>query len=176
MNMSRYLTTRQAAAYLHVGTTSIKRWCDEGQLECEKTAGGHRRFSVAVLDRFQRQGGGVEAFPASLARMSREEVDELEFGVVQLDDDGDVILYNRWESEFTGYSVESVEGKSFFGKVAPCTNNDLVYGAFRRGVDEGKLDEELDYTFTYKMEPRNVHLRLYRHADSKTNWLIVKKI
>ena len=173
--MSHYLTTRQAAAYLHVGTTSIKRWCDDGQLECEKTAGGHRRFSVAVLDRFQRKGLPGDSFLTTLPFMTRQEVDDLDFGVVQLDDDGMVLLYSLWESRFTGFGVESVEGKSFFGRVAPCTNNELVYGAFRRGLDSGSLDTEIDYTFTYKMNPRNVHLHLYRHTQTKTNWIIVTK-
>ena len=174
--MPQYLTTRQAAAYLHVGTTSIKRWCDDGQLECEKTAGGHRRFSVATLDRFQRKGLPGDSFLASVPYMKRSEIDALDFGVIQLDDDGVVLVYNSWESGFTGFSVETVEGKFFFRKVAPCTNNDLVYGAFRRGVDEGVLDTELDYTFTYRMEPRNVHLHLYRHPETRTNWIFVRKI
>lgn len=38
------LTTREAAALLGVGTTSIKRWADSGLLRCVKTPGGHRRF------------------------------------------------------------------------------------------------------------------------------------
>lgn len=43
------LSTRQAAALLGVGTTSIKRWADEGVLACEKTVGGHRRFSRGAV-------------------------------------------------------------------------------------------------------------------------------
>ncbi|MBT8492762.1 MAG: helix-turn-helix domain-containing protein, partial [Deltaproteobacteria bacterium] len=38
------LTTRQAAEIVGVGTTSIKRWSDEGKLPAIKTAGGHRRY------------------------------------------------------------------------------------------------------------------------------------
>jgi excisionase family DNA binding protein len=46
------LTTRQAAAVLGVGTTSVKRWADAGLLECVKTTGGHRRFPRALIDSF----------------------------------------------------------------------------------------------------------------------------
>ncbi|MGF1508683.1 MAG: excisionase family DNA-binding protein [Myxococcota bacterium] len=38
------LTTRDAARKLGVGPSTIKRWADEGVLECVRTAGGHRRF------------------------------------------------------------------------------------------------------------------------------------
>ena len=105
--------------------------------------------------------------------MSRTEIDALDFGVVQLSDNGMVLLYNRWESEFTGFEVASVEGRSFFGKVAPCTNNDIVFGAFRKGVQGNDLDSRIDYTFTYRMEPRNVHLHLYRCRETRTNWITI---
>jgi MerR family transcriptional regulator, light-induced transcriptional regulator len=50
------VTTREAAAILGVGTTSIKRWADRGQLPCVRTAGGHRRFSRAAVLAFRRLG------------------------------------------------------------------------------------------------------------------------
>jgi MerR family transcriptional regulator, light-induced transcriptional regulator len=49
------LSTQDAAALAGVGTTSVKRWADEGVLPCHKTAGGHRRFDRAVLERFLRE-------------------------------------------------------------------------------------------------------------------------
>ncbi len=53
------LTTRQAAAMLGVGTTSIKRWADQGALTCVKTAGGHRRFPRSAIDALLRAHGGT---------------------------------------------------------------------------------------------------------------------
>lgn len=50
------LTTREAAALLGVGTTSIKRWADLGLLRCVKTPGGHRRFP---RDAVEALGGRV---------------------------------------------------------------------------------------------------------------------
>jgi photoactive yellow protein len=170
----QHLTTREAAAYLNVGTTSIKRWCDEGALDCEKTAGGHRRFRVSTLDRFKRGGGVWESFPEQLPSLTRQEIDALDFGVVQLSDEGTVLMYNKWEAEFTGFSVDSVEGRSFFGKVAPCTNNEIVYGVYRKGVEANELNAEIDYTFTYRMDPRNVQLHLYRDPETRTNWMMIR--
>ncbi len=51
---SDLLSTNEAAAMLSVGASTVKRWADEGRLECVKTAGGHRRFPrhavAAMLD------------------------------------------------------------------------------------------------------------------------------
>jgi excisionase family DNA binding protein len=44
------LTTREAAALLGVGTTSIKRWADSGLLACVRTMGGHRRFPRRAVE------------------------------------------------------------------------------------------------------------------------------
>jgi excisionase family DNA binding protein len=44
------LTTRDAARRLGVGPSTIKRWADEGLLECVRTAGGHRRFPRAQVE------------------------------------------------------------------------------------------------------------------------------
>lgn len=108
-----------------------------------------------------------------LAALDRRTADAQEFGVVQLSDDGAVQLYNRWESTLAGVPVATAEGRNFFTQVAPCTNNRLVFGKFKDGVQKGELDVEFNYTFTYKMKPTNVALRLYRDAASRTNWVFV---
>lgn len=55
--MELLLSTAEAARLAGVGTTSVKRWADEGVLDCVKTAGGHRRFDRATLERFLRSHG-----------------------------------------------------------------------------------------------------------------------
>lgn len=48
------LTSAEAAALLGVGPTAVKRWADEGQLPCVRTAGGHRRFERRAVQQFAR--------------------------------------------------------------------------------------------------------------------------
>ncbi len=55
---TEFLTTREAAALLGVGTTSIKRWADTGVLRCVKTAGGHRRFPRVAVEQLLRGQAG----------------------------------------------------------------------------------------------------------------------
>ncbi|MBI4955402.1 MAG: helix-turn-helix domain-containing protein [Myxococcales bacterium] len=51
--LDELLTTQQAAAGLGVGTSSVKRWADQGLLACVRTPGGHRRVPRAALTTLQ---------------------------------------------------------------------------------------------------------------------------
>ena len=108
-----------------------------------------------------------------LPTLSRDLADAQPFGVVRVDDAGVVQLYNRWESALAGVAPADAEGRNFFTQVAPCTNNRLVYGKFQDGLRSGRLDTEFHYTFTYKMKPTNVAIRLYRDVPTSTNWIFV---
>ena len=117
----------------------------------------------------------MDAETAILPGLSREELDDLSFGVVKMDDSGTILMYNRYESELASVSPATAEGKNFFTQVAPCTNNRLVYGRFKEGIAAGEMDISLSYTLTYKMRPTNVRMRLYRDRATRTNWLLVQK-
>jgi len=114
-------------------------------------------------------------FISSIATLSRDAANHAPFGIVKVDDAGVIQLYNKWESDMAGVAPAAAEGKNFFTQVAPCTNNRLVFGRFKEGVGKSDLDAEFNYTFTYKMKPTNVTIRLLRHAPSRTNWVLVTK-
>ncbi len=97
--------------------------------------------------------------------------DELAFGLIAMDLDGTVLAYNRVEGQFAGITPERTLGLVFFTDVAPCTNNYLVSGRFD---DESNLDETINYTFTVKMRPTPVTLRLLKNDISERQYLAVK--
>jgi photoactive yellow protein len=103
-----------------------------------------------------------------------EQLDGANFGVIQVDDDGVVQFFNRYESELSGVTKDQAEGSNFFTEVAPCTNNRLFRGRFKKGVRRGELDEEFTYTYTYKMRPTLVNVHLYRD-EAGHNWITVQK-
>jgi excisionase family DNA binding protein len=49
------LTTKEVARLCRVSDATVKRWEDAGLLQSERTSGGHRRFRVEEVVRFQRE-------------------------------------------------------------------------------------------------------------------------
>jgi excisionase family DNA binding protein len=72
--METLLSTAETARLAGVGTTSVKRWADEGLLSCQKTAGGHRRFARHEVERFL-----CELSPNALFKTSQSWLELLTF-------------------------------------------------------------------------------------------------
>ena len=109
-----------------------------------------------------------------LRHATAEALHDAPFGIIRLDDDGTVTFYNRYESELSGVSPADAIGQNFFVELAPCSNNRLFQGRFRDGLRTGNLDERFTYTFTYKVRPTLVDVRLYRD-DAGQNWILIHK-
>jgi photoactive yellow protein len=109
-----------------------------------------------------------------LRHASEEQLNNASFGIIQVDDEGLVEFFNQYESDLSGMDPDEVQGRNFFTQVAPCTNNRLFRGRFKKGVRRGELDETFTYTYTYKMRPTLVDVHLYRD-ESGNNWITVQK-
>jgi photoactive yellow protein len=110
-----------------------------------------------------------------LGNLSRADADSCDFGVIKLDDTGKVVMVNRYQSELGCVPVPNFEGKHYFTQIAPCTNNGLFYGTFRKGVAANSLNVSFPYTFTFKLKPTNVRVHMYRDPASKTNWVFCQR-
>jgi excisionase family DNA binding protein len=51
------VSPKQVAEALGVSESSVKRWCDQGELSTVRTPGGHRRVAVASVLRFAAESG-----------------------------------------------------------------------------------------------------------------------
>lgn len=51
------LTSSEAADLLSVHPSTVKRWCNDGELPSDKTSGGHRRFHLEDVVTFARERG-----------------------------------------------------------------------------------------------------------------------
>lgn len=111
----------------------------------------------------------------NLNRMSQDQLNDLDFGVVKVSPTGEVQFLNKYESELTGMNPEEAVGKNFFTQVAVGTNNRLFFGKFKEGLAAGNLNLEFNYTFTYQMRPTNVKAHLYHDPNSSTTWILIKK-
>lgn len=80
-----WLDLSDAAAYLGVHFTTLRRWVDEGKVACYRTPGGRRRFSVQVLDAFiqemkqepNKEASAIEPVEALAINHTRHNVQNL---------------------------------------------------------------------------------------------------
>ena len=87
-----WLTLGQAARFLGVAQSTIRKWSDQGRVPAFYTPGGHRRYRRADLQRFlERSGPGGSASTGPL--------------ILLVDDDERVRELVRVNLEFEGYTV-----------------------------------------------------------------------
>jgi excisionase family DNA binding protein len=87
-----WLTLGQAAKYLGVAQSTIRKWSDLGRLPAFYTPGGHRRYRRSDLDAFLERSG-----PGGKTRQGP--------GVLIVDDDPAVRGFVRASLELEGYVV-----------------------------------------------------------------------
>ncbi len=92
-----WLTLGEAARYLGVAQSTIRKWADSGRIETFKTPGGHRRFKRDDLDRFMY--GDAVSLPSSRG-LDGPPV------VLVVDDDADVRAMIREALENEGFRVD----------------------------------------------------------------------
>ncbi|MGI9113001.1 MAG: response regulator [Gaiellaceae bacterium] len=104
-------TLGQAAIYLGVAQSTMRKWTDSGQVSSFKTPGGHRRYRRADLDQFL-EGAGRSSPSASDAPL-----------VLIVDDDPKLREYVRVNLEAEGYAVREAgsadEGLAVLDEQAP---------------------------------------------------------
>src|SRR6266487_1777641 len=89
---SEWLTLGQAARFLGVAQSTIRKWSDQGRVPAFYTPGGHRRYRRADLESFlDRSGPGGRPKAGPL--------------VLLVDDDDKVRELVRVNLEFEGYTV-----------------------------------------------------------------------
>ncbi|MCA9122945.1 MAG: cobalamin B12-binding domain-containing protein [Planctomycetaceae bacterium] len=64
--MRDLVTPKQLARAIDVSESSVKRWCDQGVIDTQYTAGGHRRISIAGVLEFIRRGKYELVHPEAL--------------------------------------------------------------------------------------------------------------
>lgn len=112
---------------------------------------------------------------SNLGSLTRADIDACDFGIIKLDDSGKVLMVNRYQSELGCVPVPNFENKHYFTQIAPCTNNGLFYGSFRKGIAANSLNMTFPYTFTFKLKPTNVRVHMYRCPSTRTNWCFVQR-
>jgi len=105
-----WVTLGQAARYLGVAQSTIRKWSDQGRVPAFYTPGGHRRYRRLDLDNFLNRSG-----PGGAAKQGPI--------VLIVDDDERVREYVRVNLEMEGYSVREAssaeQGLAVLEEVSP---------------------------------------------------------
>jgi photoactive yellow protein len=119
-------------------------------------------FHEAVRPSVETDEGTIDVVER-LASMSREEVDDLPYGFVVLDEAGTILLYNRYESELSRRPPEEVVGKNWFKDVAPCTRVEAFYGRFRAlAASPERTHESFRFRFYFQHGAQDVAVQLVK--------------
>lgn len=101
-----------------------------------------------------------------LAAMSIDEVDDLPYGFIVLDAEGQVLLYNRYEARMSRIAPEQVVGQNFFRDIAPCTRVEAFYGRFRAlANDPTRQSDTFAFRFHFLHGAQNVTVQFARAPD-----------
>lgn len=107
--------------------------------------------------------------------LTREQLDELPFGVITLDRQGIILRYNRAEADLAERSAVVTVGLRFFSDVAPCTDVRAFRGrfeAFAQGIGSGV--EIFDFSFLFGWGRHDVSITLLRKAGHEEINILVR--
>jgi photoactive yellow protein len=111
-----------------------------------------------------------------LDTLSREDLDELPVGIIQLDRDGTVLQYNETESSLARFQRADVLGRNFFREIAPCTAVREFQGRFEEGVRRGDLEATFGYRFRFADErTKDVTITMSYRPHNEVVWLVVER-
>jgi excisionase family DNA binding protein len=108
-----WLTLGQAAKYLGVAQSTIRKWSDQGRVPAFYTPGGHRRYKRADLDAFLERSGPSGTTSGGPV-------------VLVVDDDERLREYVRVNLEMEGYSVREAGNAEEGLRVLEESTPDLV--------------------------------------------------
>lgn len=113
----------------------------------------------------------------SLETFDRARFDDLPFGVIEVDGEGRVLAYNRWEEELAGRDRSQVLGLNFFTQVAPCTGVAEFEGRYREMVGAGvPARDQLDFVFRFTGGNVVVSVALAWSPDWDRGFILVQTV
>src|SRR5690349_12386873 len=107
--------------------------------------------------------------------LSEGELDQLPYGMIQLDRTGRILKYNQPEADLARLKRERQVGRSFFDEVAPCTKVREFHGRFVEGVAKRNLNETFGFVFKFDHGWRNVAITLFYSPKTDSVWVLVSQ-
>jgi excisionase family DNA binding protein len=126
-----WLTLGQAAKFLGVAQSTIRKWSDQGRMPAFYTPGGHRRFRRQDLEAFVDRSGPGQRSGGPL--------------VLVVDDDPGLREYMRVNLELSGYAVREAEnGTSALAAIEDQAPDLVLLDVVMPGVDGWQILRQLE--------------------------------
>lgn len=107
--------------------------------------------------------------------LTENELMEMPFGVIELDNKGKILAYNKAEENISGKSASEVLGRNFFQDVAPCTSVKEFEGRFRSFILSSSASENFNFAFRFPGRKTNVSITFVK-SNKGTSIVLVKAL
>jgi photoactive yellow protein len=97
-----------------------------------------------------------------IPNLKAPQLDDLPFGIIELDSDGRILAFNRAEEERSCLTSEDVIGKNFFTDIAPCTQVKEYEGRFKEFLSGDQPAIEFSFTYTFPHGRVSIHVLMLR--------------
>jgi photoactive yellow protein len=144
------------------------------QTGMRKQSDTHPGFFIDAAPAFVPEG-----VLSKLETLNTDALDDLDFGVVRLSENGVVQFVNEAGLDLPGLKKRdnktTILGKNFFFEIAPSTNNNLFFGRFKQGINQGAMDARFPYTFISPGRgPKVLVVHLHSKPASDAHWLLFR--
>jgi photoactive yellow protein len=109
------------------------------------------------------------------ARLTPEELDDISFGVVQVDREGRILVFNRTEGAIPGSTPKAALGKNFFKDVAVCADVSGFRERFDEGVARGKVNVLFEWCLG-KAWRDVVQVHLKSAVEPGKFWIFIRRL
>lgn len=96
----------------------------------------------------------------------KKQLDELPFGVIDLNAQATIMAYNKTEAELAQLQADEVMGRNFFTEVAPCAAVKEFQGRFHEFRESDELLMRFNFTFSFKHGPVAVEIYFLRWTQA----------
>lgn len=111
----------------------------------------------------------------AFAKLTEAQLDNISFGIIQVDAEGTILMFNDAEAGMTGRQKKAAIGRNFFTDVAICTDVPDFRGRFDAGVRSGMLDVVFEFHLGGDTMPR-VQVHMVKAARGERYWICTKRL
>jgi excisionase family DNA binding protein len=129
-----WLTLGQAAKFLGVAQSTIRKWSDQGRVPAFYTPGGHRRYRRRDLETFLERSGPGGRTDGPLVLVVDDDARLREFMRVNLEMEG----YSVREAASAEEALEAIEGSTSSTWSCPASMGGRCCSGCRSGMDRSR--------------------------------------